>query len=133
MAGSTIPPAVVDGTKLAGADLRTARGCYVTLSNGAWVLAATAGQFAHGVLLNAPNTGEAAEVCLLGVCPHRAPNSTAVALNALLGVQVTTGRPVTIATAGHFVLSRAMEAVANTNASGTFFEAMFNPQGQIPA
>ena len=73
------------------ADLRTKQNLFVALdSSGLVVLAATAGQIALGVLLNAPNTGAVAIVRRRG--PARVIFSAAVAENALVAVTVTTGK-----------------------------------------
>ncbi len=57
----------------AGADLRTHQFKFVKLdANGDVILASAAGESCVGVLLNKPNTGEQAEVCVHGICKVQA-------------------------------------------------------------
>ncbi len=86
------PPGCCDLFIVAGADLSTTgQNRFVALdSNGAVVLAATAGMVGLGVLLNAPASGAVAIVRRRGPC--RALFEGAVAENVLVAVAVTTGR-----------------------------------------
>lgn len=83
---------VTDLVLLAGADLSTTgQNRFVALdSNGAVVLAATAGMVALGVLLNAPASGAVAIVRRRG--PVRVLFSANVAENVLVAVTVTSGK-----------------------------------------
>jgi hypothetical protein len=110
------PPGCCDLFIVAGADLSTTgQNRFVALdSNGAVVLAATAGMVGLGVLLNAPVSGAVAIVRRRGPC--RALFEEAVAENVLIAVAITTGRAKT-----------AVNASANTGTgviTGSFIMGM---------
>jgi len=124
---------------VAGADLSiTGQTRFVALdSSGAVVLAATAGQAALGVLLNAPASGAVAVVRRRG--PVRMLAEEAITEGVNIAVAVTTGRA-KIATAssantgtgvitGSFVMGQALE---ESSGAGDLFLVDIHPIGAVP-
>lgn len=75
---------LVDGTRKAGADLRTKQYYFVKLdSSGDAVVCAAATDVPYGVLQNTPNTGEAADICIIGITKVSA--DAALAINDIIG------------------------------------------------
>lgn len=124
---------------VAGADLSTTgQTRFVALnSSGAVVLAATAGQAALGVLLNAPASGAVAIVRRRGTVRMLAEEAITEGVN--IAVAVTTGRA-KIATAssantgtgvitGSFVMGQALE---ESSGAGDLFLVDIHPIGAVP-
>jgi len=124
---------------VAGADLSTTgQTRFVALdSSGAVVLAATAGQAALGVLLNAPASGAVAVVRRRGLVRMLAEEAITEGVN--IAVAVTTGRA-KIATAssantgtgvitGSFVMGQALE---ESSGAGDLFLVDIHPIGAVP-
>ena len=124
---------------VAGADLSTTgQTRFVALnSSGAVVLAATAGQAALGVLLNAPASGAVAIVRRRGLVRMLAEEAITEGVN--IAVAVTTGRA-KIATAssantgtgvitGSFVMGQALE---ESSGAGDLFLVDIHPIGAVP-
>lgn len=124
---------------VAGADLSTTgQTRFVALnSSGAVVLAATAGQAALGVLLNAPASGAVAVVRRRGTVRMLAEEAITEGVN--IAVAVTTGRA-KIATAssantgtgvitGSFVMGQALE---ESTGAGDLFLVDIHPIGAVP-
>ena len=124
---------------VAGADLSTTgQTRFVALnSSGAVVLAATAGQAALGVLLNAPASGAVAIVRRRGTVRMLAEEAITEGVN--IAVAVTTGRA-KIATAssantgtgvitGSFVMGQALE---ESTGAGDLFLVDIHPIGAVP-
>lgn len=107
---------------IAGADLRTRQYHFVALSAGRVVLPADGGD-AVGVLLNAPNTGESAQVAIGGIVKVRADATFAIDVN----LTSSADGQARLATTGNRVLARALEpATAVTQ----IVEVFLRTQGQ---
>lgn len=108
-------------TLLAGADLRTHQFKFVSIDSGGEVVLTANDAHADGVLMNAPNTGEAAEVTILGI--------TKVECGAAVtgGGDVGSGANGEAKTAGSAsaVLGTALE----TGADGRIISILFHPRG----
>jgi hypothetical protein len=107
----------------AGADLSSSQYCFVKLdSTQNQVVLATAGtDKIIGVLLNAPVSGDVAEVGLLsGSGTYKIKASTSISLGAYV-TATTGGKAVTTTTAGNVVAGIAMQAAG---ADGDYIEIL---------
>ena len=111
----------------AAADLRTKQYYTVEYSAAETVNVCNAAtDVGLGVLQNKPNTNEAAEVVMVGICPAITDGSgTAISVNDWLGPN-SSGKLVKKATADYSVCARALEA---SSADGTIIKVFVFPAG----
>ena len=82
-----------DGSRLAGADLSSSQFLGVKLNSSSKVVAVSgATDYSYGVLLNAPTSGQAAEVCIFGLTKAKAGGTVAAADQVMFA---NTGKVVT--------------------------------------
>jgi small ligand-binding sensory domain FIST len=116
-----VQEALVSVTLPAGADLRTHQYKFVEIGSGGTILLTGNDGHADGVLLNDPNTGEAATVCIFGV--------TKVECGAVVtrGGSVASGAngAAKNAATGSSILGTAIE----TGADGRVISILFHPRG----
>ena len=116
----------------AGADLSAAQFQIVKLSGGTVVLGSAAGELVLGVLLNDPESGQAATVCIGGKCKVKA--GAAFAVDAYLKTD-TGGKAVTAdrsdaSAVGSNVFAQAVELAS---AADEVVECIVNNMGLVPA
>jgi len=109
------------GTQVAAADLRTKQFYGVKHSSTGIALCTTSGEPLIGILQNKPNSGEVAEVCMLGVC--KAVAGAAITKGAKLMINAS-GQVITAATAASTIIGWADEAAG---AAGDIITIVLNP------
>jgi hypothetical protein len=108
---ATQTPGINIGSQLAGADLRTAQFKFVKLNgSGQVVIASAAGEKVLGVLQNKPNTGEVADVMLIGVT--KLISGAAVTAGALVMTDAN-AKAITAATTGSTIAGWALETAGS--------------------
>lgn len=90
----------------AAEDLSQAQYCFVVLDNGAVRLPTNANEAPLGILQNAPQAGEAAAVCVAGICKVEAGES--VAANTILSLAENSGKAMA-GQAGQYARAIALE------------------------
>lgn len=132
----------------AAMDLRTYQYCAVKrTSAGKWTLCTSVGERADGILQNAPNTDEIADVVVMpGARCKMKVGAGSLAPGALLKVQASTGRGIAVTAAtvdtsdagaasdpviGSYPVAVVWDAVG-TVADGTVLQVCFRPGGVVP-
>ena len=107
----------------AGEDLSAKQFYFVTLSSGSVVACSAATDIPVGVLQNAPESGKAAEVCVLG--PTKVSADGTISEGALIGTSADGQADAKVAGTDttEYICGRALEAAS---AAGQIIEAVVN-------